>query len=253
MSKNWKESKFAQKMRRIRVNRVIYLSAIVILLTLAIVLAITAATNRARRRNADQQVINPEPGEVSVTPEPVTDPTPSKEPETKTPDKTPTKPVETVPTLSLPVEGSLLHGHSADVQVFSRTMQDYRVHLGVDFATAAAAPVLAAADGTVARIWEDPMMGWCVALQHSGNAMTVYKNLAKDLAEELAVGDKVYRGELLGYVGDTAILEIAEEPHLHLEMTVNGLQVNPLEHFSAAVLASLGDDVSFEESEAAKG
>ena len=63
MSKNWKESKFVQKMRRIRVNRVVYLTAVVILLTLAIVLAITAAANRARRRSADQQVINPAPSE----------------------------------------------------------------------------------------------------------------------------------------------------------------------------------------------
>ena len=58
---------------------------------------------------------------------------------------------------------------------------------------------------------------------------------------------------MIGYVGDTAMMEIAEEPHLHMEMTVNGLQVDPLEYFSAAVLSALGDDISFEESEAGKG
>ena len=144
------------------------------------------------------------------------------------------------------MEGKLAKAHSADVQVFSQTMQDFRVHLGIDIATAAAAEVFAAADGTVQKIWEDPMMGWCVALSHSGDCVTVYKNLAKDLAEGLTEGAVVRQGQLLGTVGDTAMLEIADEPHLHMEMTVKGLQVNPLDYFSAAVIASLSEDTAFE-------
>ena len=121
------------------------------------------------------------------------------------------------------------------------------MHLGVDIATSAGADVLSVADGSVARIWEDPMMGWCVAVEHSGECVTVYKNLAKELAEGLAVGVTVKKGELLGHVGDTALLEIAEDPHLHLEMTVKGLQVDPLEYFSAAVLKTLSEDTIYEE------
>jgi murein DD-endopeptidase MepM/ murein hydrolase activator NlpD len=120
------------------------------------------------------------------------------------------------------------------------------VHLGVDIATSADAAVCAVADGKVEQIWEDPMMGWCVALSHSGECMTVYKNLAKDMAEGLAVGNTVQKGQLLGYVGDTAMLEIAEDPHLHLEMTVKGLQVDPLDYFSAAVLKTLSEDTIYE-------
>ena len=43
------------------------------------------------------------------------------------------------------------------------------------------------------------------------------------------------------------MVEIAEEPHLHMEMTVKGLQVDPLDYFSAAVIASLSEDASHEE------
>ena len=52
MWKKWKESEFYERLKRVRVNRAIYLSAVVILLSLAVVLAITAATNRAKRTDA---------------------------------------------------------------------------------------------------------------------------------------------------------------------------------------------------------
>ena len=245
--KKWKDSAFARRLRAIRVNRAVFLSAVIILLALAVVLVITAVANRARRRAAEE-VINPVPGNEATEPA-----TPTTEPDVPKPDKQPDKPtdvlppVETVPVLSLPVSGALLQNHSADLQVFSRTMQDYRVHLGVDLATAENAPVLAAADGVVARVWDDPMMGRCVALSHAADSLTVYKNLAADLAEGIAPGATVARGQRIGTVGDTALAEVAEEPHLHLEMTVGGLQVDPLDYFPETVLASLSGDASYED------
>ena len=52
-------------------------------------------------------------------------------------------------------------------------------------------------------------------------------------------GDGVHPYPDTGHRIDTAMLEIADEPHLHMEMTVKGLQVNPLDYFSAAVIASI--------------
>ena len=50
----------------------------------------------------------------------------------------------------------------------------------------------------------------------------------------------------MGCVGDTAMIEIAEEPHLHMEMTVKGLQVDPLEYFSQEVISALTEDTVYE-------
>ncbi len=237
MWQKWKESEFFRKLKQVRVNRAVYLSSIVILLALAVVLTITAVTNRAKK---DTSEIPTDGTTVQQTPPPNT-PTTSPDGPTVTPD-------DTVPELALPVmEGKLNKQHSVDVQVFSQTMKDYRVHLGIDIATSASAPVCAVADGIVSQIWEDPMMGWCVALTHTGDCVTVYKNLGKDLAEGLNTGTEVKQGQLLGYVGDTAILELAEEPHLHMEMTVAGLQVDPLDYFSEAVIATLSQDTAYEE------
>ncbi len=237
MWKKWKESEFCKKLKQIRVNRAVYLSAVVILLSLAVVLAITAATNRAKK--------NP-PADTDTQPT-VTEPV--QEPDTVAPpvEDQPTVNPDVIPELSLPVSGKLTQRHSVDTQVFSPTLQEWRTHIGIDIATSENAPVCAVADGTVERIWEDPMMGWCVALTHSGDCVTVYKNLAKDMAEGLAAGKSIQKGELLGYVGDSAMIEIAQDPHLHMEMTVKGLQVDPLEYFSAAVIKTLSEDSIYEE------
>jgi murein DD-endopeptidase MepM/ murein hydrolase activator NlpD len=125
-------------------------------------------------------------------------------------------------------------------------MGDYRVHLGIDIATAPEALVYAAADGKIEKIWEDTMMGTCVAVTHKDETVSIYKNLAKELAEGISVGAKVERGQQLGLVGDTAVVEMADEPHLHFEVTVGGISVDPLDYFSEADVEALSEDTAFE-------
>ena len=239
MWNKWKESEFFKKLSQVRVNRALYLSAIVILLSLAIVLAITAATNRAKKNEQP----TPQTSETTTV-----KPKPDDTPTIEDTDSTPTIKDELPPEIALPVSaGTLAQKHSVDVQVFSPTLKEWRTHLGIDITTAESAPVCAAADGTVEQIWEDPLMGWCIALSHSGECVTVYKNLAAEMAEGIMAGAIVQKGQLLGHVGDSAMMEIAQEPHLHMEMTVKGLQVDPLEYFSAAVLETLSEDSIYEE------
>ena len=247
MSDKFKNSKFYLAMKNPKVSRAIYIGLVVLLVAVAVVVGLTAAANRKKGEVKDppSQVTTQRPADTTKVPDNTGTTAPDNSVALPNDEETPV--VSTVPTLSLPVSGVLGRTHDAKVQVFSPTMNDYRVHLGVDIATAEHAEVCAVAAGTVAQIWEDPMMGVCVALVHNGDCLTVYKNLATELAENLTVGAEVQQGQLLGYVGDTAIIEIAEEPHLHMEMTVKGLQVDPLEYFSEAVLNALSEDSIYEE------
>lgn len=147
-----------------------------------------------------------------------------------------------LPAFSLPVSGTLTNKHDPELQVFSPTMQDYRVHLGVDIQTAENAPVYAAADGTVSKIWVDTLMGYCVAVKHSGNCVTVYKNLSATLPEGIAEGVAVRSGQLIATVGNSAMVEVADEPHLHFEMTVSDLAVDPLEYFDEDALKAISKE-----------
>lgn len=242
--KKFKETNFWKKLKSIRVNKAVYVTVITIMLTLAVIFAVTAAANRAKKPNSGIE-------------------TESTQTETKGNTGTETKKQETVketekettaedvigklPAFELPASGTLGQKHSAEVQVFSNTMQDYRVHLGVDITTNEGAPVYAAADGVVSQIWDDEMMGKSVAVKHSGDCYTIYKNLSDTLAEGIEAGAQVRSGQLIGSVGESAMIEIAEEPHLHFEMTVGGLQVDPMDYLDGAQLTATSVDKNVEE------
>ena len=235
MQNNFKQSKFYQNLKE---NRAVYITAITLLVALAVIVAITSVANRSKKP------IDTDGTDTGVLTE--TDVGTPGGTETEAPGTTDV--MDKLPAFSLPVSGALIKGHDASTQVFSNTMQDYRVHLGLDIGTEMNATVGAAADGTVMQVWEDPMMGQCVAIKHGGDACTVYKNLALTLPENIKEGTEVKAGEVIGYVGESAMVEIAEEPHLHFEMTVGGLSVDPRDYLGEDAIATLSQDVNYEAS-----
>ena len=250
MWEKFKQSKFASKFRNAGASRAVYITVITLLLALAVLITATAISNRAKKNQTEPPADNPS-GEQNTP----NDAQGSNKPSDLEDNKGGNKPSDeaqtsVVPELSLPVSGVIAKRHDASIQVFSPTMGDYRIHLGVDMATVEDAPVMAAADGVVSQIWDDPMMGKCLAISHSGDCYTIYKNLDNALPDDIAVGASVTAGQQIGTVGETATLELAEEPHLHLEMTVKGLSVDPMEYFSAQALAAIGTDSSHEQSDA---
>ena len=144
-------------------------------------------------------------------------------PDTETPPKDePPKTPEEKLSLSSPTAGEFIKGHSHDTPVFSDTLEEWRVHTGIDISTADGAEVLAAADGMVSAIYDDPMLGRTVEVTHVQNIKTLYSNLSVDGTESLTVGD-------------TSISELAEEPHLHFEVMLGEQAVNPLDYMSGDV------------------
>ena len=75
----------------------------------------------------------------------------------------------------MPVEGVIYKRHDLTNAVFSLTMNDYRVHQGIDIECDAGADVLACAYGTVKSIGYDPFMGYCVILDHGDGLISYYK------------------------------------------------------------------------------
>lgn len=236
--------------RKAKINRVVYITAVILLVSIAIIAGIVSAANKARKEPLETPAETngasetpkisqmPETSDLSTESGTLSGSETTSGPDTDVSSK--------LPVFELPVSGSLSVEHDPDLQVFSPTMKDYRVHLGVDINTADGAAVCAAADGVVEKVWEDPMMGWCIALAHDGDSATYYKNLSGTIAEGIKRGATVTAGQLLGTVGDSAMIEIAQEPHLHFEMTVGGLQVDPAEYFSNDVWAELDVDSSYE-------
>ncbi len=238
-----------ERLKNLKINRSAVIAVCVLVVAVVIISAVAIASNRAKRSNIPDQTQSPVTDKnETVVPDTDKKPdTPETSALTQNPDPTPSTPVEDkLPSFVLPVSGVLFKKHDPDLQVSSTTMNDYRVHIGVDIVTEQSAPVYAAADGKIDRIWEDVRMGYCIAVKHSGDCYTIYKNLAKTLPEGIAEGVSVRGGQLIASVGDSAMVELADEPHLHFEMTVADLGVDPLEYFDEKALASLGIDASHE-------
>lgn len=238
-----------EKIKTMKVSRATAVTVVLLVAALIVIISVTVATNRAKKNE-----LSPEPdvsGEDNGPSEPTVPDAPAEPtvPEQQKPSKNPgSSTVENkLPSFTLPVSGVLSKSHNVKQQVYSTTMKDYRVHLGVDIVTAENAPVYAAADGTISKIWKDTWMGYCIAIQHSGTAYTIYQNLSETLPEGIKEGTAVHSGQLIASVGNSASIEIAEEPHLHFEMTVGDLAVDPLEYFSEDALKSLAIDASYGE------
>lgn len=140
-----------------------------------------------------------------------------------------------------PVCGKVSADHSENVLVYSDTMGDYRTHSGIDIATADSAVVVAAADGVISELWEDPMWGFCISIEHEGGAVSYYKNLSRESITGNVTGTEVRAGNVIGNVGGTALCEIAEDPHLHFELKINGKSVDPTEYFTVTPEESYED------------
>lgn len=136
--------------------------------------------------------------------------------------------------------GKIVYGYSADVPVFSPTMEDYRVHCGIDIQADAGSSVYASAAGVVEDIVFDPMMGQSIIISHAGGYTSIYRNLSTNIPEGLEKGKSVDAGDLIGYVGDTALVEISVSPHLHFEMQKDGASVDPLSLIPSDSLAAEG-------------
>ncbi len=143
-------------------------------------------------------------------------------------------------TMTSPVVGEITKSHSLDMPVFSTTLNEWRVHTGIDISAAEGSEVFAAASGTVSRVYSDPFLGKTVEITHDGGIVSVYSNL-QNTGIEVSEGQAVSAGAKIGLVGDTSLSELADEGHLHFAVKVNGVSVNPLDYISEeSQKASLG-------------
>lgn len=132
-----------------------------------------------------------------------------------------------VPVFTYPVkESQVQREYSGETLVFDPTMGDWRTHGGTDFACDEGDEVLAVLDGVVAEIYEDAMMGQCLRIDHGAQLESLYCGVLPQ--DGIKVGTKVAAGQTIGRVGDDVLAESAQACHLHLEMTDEGVAVDPL-------------------------
>ncbi len=104
--------------------------------------------------------------------------------------------------------------------------KDRRAHLGMDFTAPHGTPIYATADGVVTDAgFNTGGFGNRVVINHGNSYETLYGHMFRIKAR---VGQRVKRGEVIGYVGNTGK---SSGPHCHYEVHRYGNPVNPIYYF----------------------
>ena len=125
----------------------------------------------------------------------------------------------------MPVDGEVMREFAKENLIYSETLQEWITHAGIDIKAEKATVVQAAEDGTIKSIKNDPRYGLTIVIEHGDGFETVYANLLS--SEFVNEGEKVIKGQSIGTVGNTAVFESADEPHLHFEVLKDSIQVDP--------------------------
>lgn len=125
----------------------------------------------------------------------------------------------------LPLGTKINKDFSNGEMVESKTMGDWRVHNGIDFAAKKGDEVKAVSAGTVLSVENDSMWGWVVTIDHGNGMKASYCGLQKE--PNVKKGGSIKMGDVIGKVGDIPV-EMKDEPHLHFEVRVNGTVTDPL-------------------------
>ena len=128
-----------------------------------------------------------------------------------------------------PISGEISKDFASDTLVYSKTLDEWTTHLGIDIKAEKTTVVKASEKGTVESIKEDPRYGLTIIISHQDEFKTIYSNLLT--TEFVSIGDTVEKGQTIGTVGQSSSFEALDDSHLHFEMYKDGLVVNPTIYF----------------------
>lgn len=117
-----------------------------------------------------------------------------------------------------PTKGWMSSGFGYRISPFTGQKE---LHKGIDISTRMNAPVVAPADGIAAKIYYDRGYGRTLVLKHGYGIRTRFAHLSKVLVKK---GQYVKRGETVALAGNSGR---STGPHLHYEVHLNGVAVNP--------------------------
>jgi murein DD-endopeptidase MepM/ murein hydrolase activator NlpD len=120
-----------------------------------------------------------------------------------------------------PTDGWFSSGFGYRISPFTNRRE---FHKGIDIATRIGTPVIAPADGLVVHVGKEGNFGRMIAINHGYNLKTRYGHLSK---YRIKKGQHVKRGQTIGEVGNSGR---CTGPHLHYEVLLNGVPVNPIRY-----------------------
>ena len=101
-----------------------------------------------------------------------------------------------------------------------------KLHTGMDFSAKTGTPIYATGNGKIEKVKKSRRgYGNYVIINHGYGYKTLYAHMSKYIVRK---GQKVKRGDVIGYVGNTGM---SMAPHLHYEVHKNGKKINPVNFY----------------------
>ena len=108
--------------------------------------------------------------------------------------------------------------------VYDETMEDWRIHRGVDFIATSGADVISIGNGKVVKVICDTSYGYCIDVDY-GDFIARYCGLEQGTT--VIIDDVVSKGDVIGKIASVPC-ESKQESHLHFEIVRSGAWVDPM-------------------------
>ena len=129
--------------------------------------------------------------------------------------------------MSWPVRGEVIMDYSMDKTIYYPTLQEYKCNPSILIQSEEGTDVAAAVSGTVADVYHDAQLGTVVEMS-LGNGYEAYYGQLENV--DVAVGDTVRQGQIIGTVSTPTRFYSIEGSHLNFRVTRDGDPVDPLDY-----------------------
>lgn len=132
-----------------------------------------------------------------------------------------------------PADGDIICEFSDGELIKSETLNVWKTHDGIDIAADEGTPIRSVAQGVVTAVYDDPLWGNCISIEHDGGYESFYMGVSDTIY--VSANETVNAGTEIAEVGNTADAEALEDEHIHFALKKDGNWVDP-----ADVLSGLG-------------
>ena len=124
-----------------------------------------------------------------------------------------------------PLEGQIQKPYSIDKVIYSKTLELWKTHDGIDISAEIGTNVKSIEKGTIEKVYNDSFYGTTIVIDNGQG----YKSSYSNLKENTNVKEKqtVKKGQVIGKVSNTSIGEIKDEPHLHFTLFKDNNNIDP--------------------------
>ena len=124
-----------------------------------------------------------------------------------------------------PIKGEIIKIYSMDKLIYSKTLESWKTHDGIDIRADIGTNVKSIEKGIVEKIYDDSFLGTTVIIDHGQGYKSIYSNLEKNVTVEEK--ETIIKSKVIGKVGQTAIGEIKDDPHIHFMLMFNNQVIDP--------------------------